>query len=86
MLPRSIAPDPGLTLETISASQVLKVAGEETFKTGKDVHGWDQSQARLFISSPPWGVCDVALRAFGLHCGRVILSGVYDESEAMSTR
>ena len=21
---------------------------EETFKTGKDVHGWDQSQARLF--------------------------------------
>ncbi len=48
MLPRSIAPDPGLTLETISASQVLKVAGEETFKTGKDVHGLDQSQARLF--------------------------------------
>ena len=48
MLPRSIAPDPGLTLETISASQVLKVAGGETFKTGKDVHGWDQSQARLF--------------------------------------
>jgi SRSO17 transposase len=32
---------------------VITIAGrrwpvEETFKTGKDVHGWDQSQARLF--------------------------------------
>ncbi len=30
------------------------------------------------ISSPLWGVSDVALRAFELRSGRVILSGVYD--------
>ena len=36
------------------------------------------------ISSPLWGVSDVALRAFELRSGRVILSGVHDVPEAMS--
>ena len=36
------------------------------------------------ISSPLWGVSHVALRAFELRGGRVILSGVYDATEAMS--
>src|SRR6266487_482799 len=38
----------------------------------------------LVISSPLWGVSHVALRALELHGGRVILSGVYDATEAMS--
>jgi hypothetical protein len=36
------------------------------------------------ISSPLWRVSHVALRAFELGSGRVILSGVYDAPEAMS--
>jgi hypothetical protein len=35
------------------------------------------------ISSPLWGVSDVALRGFELRGGRVILSRVYDAPEAM---
>jgi len=38
----------------------------------------------VVISSPLWGVSHVALRAFELRGGRVILSGVYDATEAMS--
>jgi hypothetical protein len=36
------------------------------------------------ISSPLWGVSHVALRAFELRGGRVILSGVFDATEVMS--
>ena len=39
---------------------------------------------KVFISSPLWGVSDVALRAFELRRGRVILSGVHDGPEAVS--
>ena len=39
---------------------------EETFKTGKHVLGWDQCQARTFISSPDLGVLAVA--AAGVLC------------------
>ena len=45
--------------------------------------GWMITAADV-ISSPLWGVSDVALRAFELRRGRVILSGVYDAPEAMS--
>ena len=37
----------------------------------------------VVILSPLWGVSHVALRAFELRGGRVILSGVYDAPEAM---
>lgn len=40
-------------------------------------------EARV-ISSPLWGVSDVALRAFELRGGHVTLSSVYDAPEAMS--
>ena len=38
----------------------------------------------VVICSPFWGVSDVALRAFELRRGRVILSRVYDAPEAMT--
>jgi hypothetical protein len=47
------------------------------------VHGAGAHVAAV-ISSPLWGVSHVALRAFELRGGRVILSGVYDATEAMS--
>ena len=38
----------------------------------------DKARRAAVISSPLWGVSHVALRAFELRGGRVILSGVYD--------
>ena len=38
----------------------------------------------LVISSPLWRVSDVALLAFELPCGRVILRGVHDAPEVVS--
>ena len=40
----------------------------------------------VVISSPLWGVSDVALRACKLRRGRVILSGVYDAPRSCVTR
>jgi hypothetical protein len=42
------------------------------------------AQVAADILSPLWDVSDVALRAFKLHRGHVILSRVHDAPEAMS--
>jgi hypothetical protein len=58
-----------------SLSDAVTVGGDEA---GTATH------VAAVISSPLWGVSDVALGAFELRGGRVILSGVYDAPEAMS--
>ena len=53
-------------------------------RTRSDDRRPGNARGAAVISSPLWGVSDVALRTFQLRSGRVILSGVYDALEAMS--
>ena len=75
--PRQPQP-PRTTANTISSRQTCRTREPSPARTPVQTSRPVTGLPKTYISSPLWGVSDVALRACKLRRGRVILSGVYD--------
>src|SRR5690348_15908854 len=79
-------PGPVPASGTSSRTAWLPSGGQARGRHHAERHGWTKiPRGPAVISTPLWGVSHVALRAFELRGGRVILSGVSDASGSCVT-